>query len=249
MLKRSKQHADRQRQRRHQRHQHQQDIGRDVGEHHGVDQADLPGQPASQQRRNPGQDIGPEKDAAEDARLDPKADMEPVGDHALDDQSAAESVQSKQSAQAQHHAAAAVQAEGAPGFNLPGTGRDFDRGGDAQEQYHQDRSTQGISHQNGAVRVQHRHAAALQDLGQPAACQRAGGSGERAGQVIPGKGLGAAFIGDQLGQPGLLDRQEWANLVPAGADHADDGGRHQEHGVFGQDKDDPCPDHQQGAQQ
>ena len=89
-----------------------------MGEDHRVDQADLLCQPSSQQRRNPGQDVGPEEDAADDARLDPESDMEPVRHHALDDQPSGEGVQGEQGAQAQHHAPGPVQAEGSFGCGL-----------------------------------------------------------------------------------------------------------------------------------
>ena len=57
------------------------------------------------------QQVGAEEDAADKPGFDPKAHMEPVGDHALDDQSTGESVQGEQGAQAEDHVPGAVQTE------------------------------------------------------------------------------------------------------------------------------------------
>ena len=67
----------------HEGNEDQQHVRRDVREHHGVDQAEAGGHARGEQRRDPGQHIGAEEDAAENGGLDAVAEMEPVGQQAL----------------------------------------------------------------------------------------------------------------------------------------------------------------------
>ncbi len=73
----------------------------------------------------------------------------------------------------------------------------------------------------------------------PPAGQGAQGGGERTHQVIPGEQVGAPVICNQLRQGGLLDGQERANLVAAGADHPD-GRRQQEQVEIAGENEDQC---------
>ena len=64
-------------------------------EDHRIDEADLVGNPHSQQSRDASQHIRAEKDRADNARLYPKFDEEPVGDQRLNDKAACERVDGK----------------------------------------------------------------------------------------------------------------------------------------------------------
>ena len=59
----------------------------------------LRGDPVGEQRRDPGQEIGAEKDAAERGRLDGEAQVEPIGQQSLDDEAAAEGIEGEESAE------------------------------------------------------------------------------------------------------------------------------------------------------
>jgi hypothetical protein len=56
------------------------------------------------------------------------------------------------------------------------------------------------------------------------------------------------LIGNKLGQPGLLYRQEWSDLVAAGADDADDGSNDQQDDIPRQNEGQTGSRHQKRSQ-
>src|SRR5262249_16320589 len=89
----NEQHEHRERETRHQWYKNEQDIRRQVRDHHGPDQADACGESRSEERRNSRQNICPEKNHTKFCWLDSKPQVEPIGRETLNDKAAAERVQ------------------------------------------------------------------------------------------------------------------------------------------------------------
>src|SRR3990170_187917 len=116
-----------------------------------------------------------------------------------------------------------------------------------KEKDDEDKPAQRISQQDGAIRVQGGHPAGAQQLGQPAARQRAHRGREGSDEVIPCKSPRAFFVRQELRQGGLFNGQERTDLVSARTDDTDDGGSQEEEDVAGDDEDNARAQHQQRA--
>ena len=74
------------------------------------------------------------------------------------------------------------------------------------------------------------------------------GRRQRSHQVVPSEHRGPLPVGDELRQGSLFDRQERADFVATGTDHADRGGDQEPPKVFGDGEDDPSQKHQHGTE-
>src|SRR5207253_9455711 len=79
--------------RRRERDEQERELGREVGEHHRVEETDALGEPARGEERQPRQDPDPEEDPGERRGIESPAQVEPVRDDRLDDEATGERVE------------------------------------------------------------------------------------------------------------------------------------------------------------
>jgi hypothetical protein len=128
-----------------------------VREHHGIEQAEARGHARGQQRRDPGQHIGAEEDAAEHGGLDAVAEMEPVGEQALTDEAAREGIEREEAAQLEDDVAGGAEAQPAPRrrrlrrLRAARLGDHLDPARQAGEKQEHDTSDARVAHDHDAV--------------------------------------------------------------------------------------------------
>ena len=217
-----------------------------MGVDHGAHQADPFGKPGGQQCRHPGEQIGAEEQGTEHALVDPVADMQPPGDHALDDKAAGKGIEGKEGTELEHHLVRSVQAQGS--FACARRGRchrsHLHLPGNKEEEQKQRQTAGRIAGHDEPVCLQTAPADGLQPLRQPAARQGPGRGGERPGEIVPAEKPGAPVVRNQLGERRLLDGQKRPDLAAAGADDADDRRQGDPHRVGGAEEDQAGQDHQ-----
>ena len=177
-------------------------------------------------RRQSGQHVGSEEDAAQRNRFHPKPDVEPVGHHALDNESATEGIQGKKSGQTSDDAFRLMQTESATlgcgrGFCLDG---DLRLRGQAQEDDGKCKAESPVTQNHGTINVRSFQAGVSGRLTNRSSSQCSQGRRQRSDEVVPSENSRALPVGDELRQGGLFDGQERADFVAAGTDHADGGG-------------------------
>src|SRR6266550_5769404 len=80
-------------------------------EYHCVHEPDLAGDPCSRECRYARQKIGAKENSAKGCRLDPEANVKPIGDNALHHEPARKRIETKQRGEFQYDATRAVQAK------------------------------------------------------------------------------------------------------------------------------------------
>ncbi len=105
---------------------------------------------------------------------------------------------------------------------------------------------QRVADDDRPVGVDRGEPAVDQRLADDPGTQRSRRGGDVAGQVVPGERRGPASVWRRLRQPGLLDCQEWPDLVAGRRDHPDRGGQDQERWPARHCEDETRADHQQG---
>ena len=203
-------------------HQQQQQVRRQVAEHHRIEQAEALGHPRRGQERERREQVRPEEERAQRLGRRVVAQRQPVGHQALHDEPARKSVEPLQSRELQHDPARAPQAERRAGA----LGR-LRRRPVARRQPHVERGEHQARHAVG-----HEHRALRVELGSSRAPRRAereaGGHGARgrAGerhQVVPGEGAHGRPASQRPRQQRVLERRERARVLPVGAERAEHG--------------------------
>ena len=197
------------------------------------------------QRRHRGQQVRPEEDQAEERRIRAVLDVEPVGHQALRDEAAAEGVEREQDRQLQHGALGSAEPEPAP----DAIGRDLGRWRldgrpEPPEPDHHREADHRVADDDRAIGVDGRRSAVDEGLAEQAGAERAGRGRDVADEVVPGERRRPAPVRDGLGQGGLLDGQERADLVAGRRDDADGAGQDQQRDEAREREDDPGQDHQ-----
>ncbi len=227
------QQRDCERGRRRQRHPDQQYVRDQVREHHGVDQPEPGRQPRGQQQRQAGQDLHAEECPAEcGGQVHLEADVEPVGDQALEHEAARERVEREERGEAMNeragrHRDGRSRAGGARRVRAhERVGRHLDEAAQEEDREEDARRGSRAAHRGGPER-----------------------GGAVAGQVVEAEGRGQTLPRGRPGDRDLLEGQERARLAGAHRQVADHGRRHDEPGLLGHEEDESRDDDQAGLGQ